>query len=154
MHELRKAVKLKPLQGALLHTAMTDPARFAREHPDTKAFVEARQAPIALVINIESQAAIDNMEAMLAVPGVDAVLVQSVLVRVFYPLGITVLHICPQVFLGTSLCTLHPVLSMLSSHSVYSLSSSLSQSSASYPSYIDGLLTSLLVSHSTYVSIT
>ncbi len=75
VQELRKAVKLKPLQGALLKVAMEDPERFAREHPKTKAFIEARQKHIALVINIESKAAIENMEKMLAVPGVDAVLV-------------------------------------------------------------------------------
>ena len=75
VQELRKAVKLKPLQGALLRTAMEEPERFAREHGQTKAFIEGRQNPCALVINVESQAAIDNLEKMLAVPGVDAVLV-------------------------------------------------------------------------------
>merc|ERR1711953_1477333 len=54
---------------------MEEPERFAQEHPKTKAFVEERQSPIALVINVESKAAMDNMEAMLAVPGVDGVLV-------------------------------------------------------------------------------
>jgi len=73
--ELRKAVKLKPLQGKLLRTAMTDPERFAREHAQTRAFIDRRQQPCALVINVESQAAIDNLDSMLAVPGVDAVLV-------------------------------------------------------------------------------
>ena len=77
VQELRTAIKLKPLQGAVLKLAMTDPERFAREYPKTKAFIEERQSSIALVVNIESQAAIDNMEAMLAVPGVDAVLVSA-----------------------------------------------------------------------------
>ena len=75
VQELRSGVKLKPLQGELLRTAIDDPESFARSHPQTKALVETRQSSCALVINVESQAAIDNLEAMLAVPGVDAVLV-------------------------------------------------------------------------------
>ena len=75
VQELRKAVKLKPLQGELLRVAMSEPERFAREHPKTKAFVDRKQQPCALVINVESQVAIDNLDAMLSVPGVDAILV-------------------------------------------------------------------------------
>ena len=75
VHELRKGVKLKPLQGELLRTAMEAPEKFARSHARTKAYIEARQSSCALVVNVESQAAIDNLEAILAVPGVDAVLV-------------------------------------------------------------------------------
>lgn len=75
VQELRKACKLKPLQGERLRQAMEDPVRFAAEFPDTDAFVKSRGDRIALVINVESQRAIDNLEAMLAVPGVDAILV-------------------------------------------------------------------------------
>ena len=75
VQELRKAVKLKPLQGELLRVALNEPERFELEHGATKAFIDGRQKACALVINVESQAAIDNLDAMLAVPGVDAVLV-------------------------------------------------------------------------------
>ena len=55
VQELRTAIKLKPLQGAMLNMALTEPERFAREYPKTKAFIEERQSSIALVVNIESQ---------------------------------------------------------------------------------------------------
>lgn len=73
--ELRRAVKLKPLQGELLELAMEEPERFEREHPKTAAFVKERNAHVALVLNIESRAAIRDLEKLLAVPGVDSVLV-------------------------------------------------------------------------------
>lgn len=73
--ELRRAVKLKPLQGELLELAMEEPERFEREHPKTAAFVKERNAHVALVLNIESRAAIRDLERLLAVPGVDSVLV-------------------------------------------------------------------------------
>merc|ERR1712222_145191 len=52
-----------------------NPELFEKEHAATAKEVKARNAPLALVLNIESQAAIDNLDAMLAVPGVDSVLV-------------------------------------------------------------------------------
>lgn len=73
--ELRRAVKLKPLQGELLELAMDEPERFAREHPRTAALVAERNASTALVLNIESRPAINNLDALLGVPGVDAVLI-------------------------------------------------------------------------------
>jgi 2-keto-3-deoxy-L-rhamnonate aldolase RhmA len=73
--ELRSAVKLKPLQGALLQRALTDEAGFRQSHPATAKRVDANNAECALVVNIESQAAIDALDALLAVPGVDCLLV-------------------------------------------------------------------------------
>eukprot|EP00966_Prymnesium_polylepis_P021330 490519-Prymnesium_polylepis.1 len=73
--ELRRAVKLRPLQGERLELAMRQPEQFAEESPRTAAFIAERNAPLALVLNIESGAAIRNLEALLAVPGVDGVLV-------------------------------------------------------------------------------
>lgn len=45
------------------------------EHDATMAAVAKQNAPLALVLNIESQAAIDNLDALLAVPGVDGLLI-------------------------------------------------------------------------------
>ena len=73
--ELRSAVKLKPLQGVVLKSALEDPDGFARSHPVTAAKVHAQNKEVALVLNIESQAAIDNLDNMLKVPGVDCLLV-------------------------------------------------------------------------------
>eukprot|EP00746_Dinoflagellata_sp_MGD_P027732 gnl/MRDRNA2_/MRDRNA2_165477_c0_seq1.p1 gnl/MRDRNA2_/MRDRNA2_165477_c0~~gnl/MRDRNA2_/MRDRNA2_165477_c0_seq1.p1 ORF type:complete len:277 (-),score=60.59 gnl/MRDRNA2_/MRDRNA2_165477_c0_seq1:6-836(-) len=73
--ELKRAVKLKPLQGELLKKAIDDPERFEKEHVKTANEVAKRNAPFALVINVESKPAIENLEKMLSVPGVDAVLV-------------------------------------------------------------------------------
>jgi 2-keto-3-deoxy-L-rhamnonate aldolase RhmA len=75
VEELRSAVKLRPLQGALLHKALSSPAALARSHPKTARRVREQNAELALVVNIESQAAIDNLDAILAVPGVDCLLV-------------------------------------------------------------------------------
>ena len=48
VQELRKAVKLKPLQGELLRTAIEEPEQFAREHQRTKEFIEGRQYTFGL----------------------------------------------------------------------------------------------------------
>lgn len=73
--ELKSAVKLKPIQGALLRQALDDPKKFAVEHEKTAQELAKRNAPTALVVNIESRAAIDNLDNLLGVPGVDAILV-------------------------------------------------------------------------------
>lgn len=73
--ELRRAVRLRPLQGELLELAVEEPERFERDHPKTAAFVKERNAHVALVLNIESRAAIRDLDKLLAVPGVDSVLV-------------------------------------------------------------------------------
>ena len=72
--ELRRGVKMKPLQGAVLDDAERDPAAFAAKLPRTAEFLK-RNENVAVVVNVESRRAIDNLDAMLAVPGVDAVLV-------------------------------------------------------------------------------
>merc|ERR1712039_260583 len=66
---------MRPLQGALLKKALDNPELFETEHAATAREIKTRNAPLALVLNIESQAAIDNLDEMLAVPGVDSVLV-------------------------------------------------------------------------------
>jgi len=75
VHDLRRAVKMKPLQGELLELAMSDPAKFEEENPKTAAFIKERNAHVALVLNIESRAAIRDLDKLLAVPGVDGVLI-------------------------------------------------------------------------------
>mmetsp|Transcript_72668 Transcript_72668/g.133089 ORF Transcript_72668/g.133089 Transcript_72668/m.133089 type:complete len:270 (-) Transcript_72668:29-838(-) len=73
--ELKSAVKLKPLQGALMRMALAEPELFKTEHPRTAEEVSRRNSATALVINVESKTALANLEKMLAVPGVDSVLV-------------------------------------------------------------------------------
>ena len=73
--ELRKAVKLKPLQGEILSLALDKPDVFVKEKPHTASYLAQKNSSIALVINGESQRAIDNLDEMLGVPGVDAVLI-------------------------------------------------------------------------------
>jgi len=73
--ELKSAVKLKPIQGELLRKALDDPKQFEIDHERTAKELAKRNAPMALVLNIESQAAIDNLDNLLAVPGVDAILI-------------------------------------------------------------------------------
>ena len=52
--ELRKGVKLRPLQGKVLHAMLDD--TLTPEHAKTAAAVAAQNAPLAMVLNIESQA--------------------------------------------------------------------------------------------------
>lgn len=73
--ELKSAVKLKPIQGEMLRKALDDPKQFEIDHEKTAKELAKRNAPTALVVNIESQAAIDNLDQLLAVPGVDAILI-------------------------------------------------------------------------------
>lgn len=75
LKELRRAVKLKPLQGELLELAMEDYEKFKKENPKTAAMLEERNGNKALVLNIESRAAIRDLDKLLAVPGVDSVLI-------------------------------------------------------------------------------
>lgn len=69
---LRGAVKLRPLQGARLDAALRDPATL---EPALVAYQQAHYADNLLVINLESRPALDNLDALLAVPDLDAVLI-------------------------------------------------------------------------------
>lgn len=73
--ELKSAVKLKPLQGSLLRKALDDPKQFEADHATTAQELAQRNNSKALVINIESRPAIENLDKLLAVPGIDSVLV-------------------------------------------------------------------------------
>jgi len=70
---LRGAVKLRPFKGKRLEEALNGDKI---EGDEISEYIKNKGAEKALVLNIESQAAIDNLEAMLAPElGVDAVLI-------------------------------------------------------------------------------
>lgn len=69
---LHGAVKLRPIKGAKLDAMLAGRARF---EPALTEYQKAHSAENILVINVESRPAIDNLDALLAVDGVDAVLI-------------------------------------------------------------------------------
>jgi len=70
--DLVAAVKLRPLKGAIRQRAAVERATL----PDAlRAYVANYSASRSVIVNIESTPALENLEAILAVPGVDAVLV-------------------------------------------------------------------------------
>ena len=69
---LRGAVKLRPIKGARLESVLAGRAHF---EPELTAYQQAHYGENILMINIESRPAMENMEALLAVEGIDAVLV-------------------------------------------------------------------------------
>lgn len=72
VRQLVGAVKLRPLKGRLGQTAITDPEKLA---PQLRAYLDAFSSGNILVVNIESVPAIENLDEILAVPGLDAVLI-------------------------------------------------------------------------------
>lgn len=68
---LRGATKLRPLKGARLEQALAGHSL----DPGLEAYISRRTADNILILNIESVPAIDALDAILDVPGVDAVLV-------------------------------------------------------------------------------
>lgn len=69
---LHGAVKLRPLKGARLDRIL----RGAEQpEPELAAYQRAHSGENILVINVESRPALDNLDALLAVDGVDAVLI-------------------------------------------------------------------------------
>lgn len=66
------AVKLRPLKGGRLDEALRNRAAL---EPAVSAYLDARNADRILTINIESRPALENLDALLAVDGLDAVLV-------------------------------------------------------------------------------
>ncbi|MBI5768627.1 MAG: aldolase [Verrucomicrobia bacterium] len=69
---LRGAVKLRPIKGAKLQAALegTTPLE-----PTLVDYQRTRAAENVLIINIESRPALENLDALLAVEGVDAALI-------------------------------------------------------------------------------
>lgn len=72
VQELRGAVKLRPLKGERLQAALRDDSSL---DPEVVRYLGDRNADKLLIVNIESQPALDRLDAILAVPGVDALLV-------------------------------------------------------------------------------
>ena len=70
VRKLSGAVKLRPVKGAVLEGTVSGASRLPG---DTADYVAARNAGNVLVINIESTPALANLDAILSVPGVDAV---------------------------------------------------------------------------------
>ena len=69
--ELRGAVKLGPLKGRLLRDALRDPSTLPEQ---TASFIKQRNTGRLLLINIESIPALEALDNLLAVPGLDALL--------------------------------------------------------------------------------
>lgn len=68
VRKLRGAVKLRPVKGAVLDAALN-----GGDLPgETPAYVEGRNQNV-LMVNIESTPALENLDEILSVPGVDAV---------------------------------------------------------------------------------
>lgn len=66
------AVKYRPLKGAALTTAL-ETGRFP--NPETRAYLDAYNPDANLIIMIESPAGVENLPALLAIGGVDAVMI-------------------------------------------------------------------------------
>jgi 2-keto-3-deoxy-L-rhamnonate aldolase RhmA len=66
------ATRWRPLKGRRLEQALADPRGV---EPKLRDYLEQRNQDYLLILNIESVPAIENLGAMLDVPGVDAVLV-------------------------------------------------------------------------------
>ncbi|HEY8599875.1 MAG TPA: aldolase/citrate lyase family protein [Thermomicrobiales bacterium] len=66
------AARLRPLKGAL-HDQIRDGKATLNEQ--TKAYLDRRNADSVIIIGIESQAAIDNLEDILKVDGIDAIFI-------------------------------------------------------------------------------
>ena len=69
---LTGATRWRPLKGKRLETALADPSEL---EPELRRYVEQRNAASTLIVNIESVPAMDQLDAIVAVPGLDAVLI-------------------------------------------------------------------------------
>jgi len=69
---LAGATKFRPLKGARLEAALENPATL---EPELRAYINERCADNVLVVNTESGPSVDNLDEILSVPGLDAVLV-------------------------------------------------------------------------------
>lgn len=66
------AVKFRPIKGARLAELLREPGK---AEPELATYQAKGGAGNALVINVESRPALENLDQLLAVPGVDAVLI-------------------------------------------------------------------------------
>lgn len=72
VRELAGAARWRPLKGHRLQQALRDPNSL---EPELREYLEQRNADTLLIVNIESVPAIENLDEILAVPGLDAVLI-------------------------------------------------------------------------------
>ncbi|MFP6887387.1 MAG: aldolase/citrate lyase family protein [Opitutales bacterium] len=72
VRELVGAVKLRPLKGKLAEAALREPDTVK---PQLRDYLDNFSSGNVLVVNIESVPAIENLDAILGVPGLDAVLI-------------------------------------------------------------------------------
>ncbi|TFH50387.1 MAG: aldolase [Bacteroidia bacterium] len=72
VQQLRGAVKTRPIKGMKLRNYLEGKRPF---EPDLAEYIERNNENHVLIVNIESQAAIDNLDQILSVPGLDAVLI-------------------------------------------------------------------------------
>ncbi|MBM3833828.1 MAG: aldolase [Verrucomicrobia bacterium] len=66
------AVRWRPLKGQRLQDALADPNSL---EPELRQYLETRNQDLLLIANIESVPAIEKLDEMLSVPGLDAVLI-------------------------------------------------------------------------------
>jgi 4-hydroxy-2-oxoheptanedioate aldolase len=69
---LRGAVKLRPLKGERLERYLRGTEKL---EPKLASYIEARNANNLLIINVDSRPALERLDELLAVPGVDAVFI-------------------------------------------------------------------------------
>ena len=72
VNRLRGAVKARPIKGRKLTHYLEGVKPF---EPELDAYIEKNNQNHVLIVNIESQEAIDNLEEIVRVPGLDAVLI-------------------------------------------------------------------------------
>jgi 4-hydroxy-2-oxoheptanedioate aldolase len=66
------AARWRPLKGRRLEQALDDPSSL---EPELRSYLEKRNADVICIANIESVAAIENLEQIVRVSGLDAVLI-------------------------------------------------------------------------------
>src|SRR6266852_80559 len=69
---LAGAARWRPLKGRRLQEALRDPGTL---QPELRNYLEARNEDTILILNIESVPAIENLDNILTVPGIDSVLI-------------------------------------------------------------------------------
>jgi 4-hydroxy-2-oxoheptanedioate aldolase len=72
VRDLVGATRLRPLKGKRLQAALDDPNSM---EPELRTYLEQRNANTLLILNIESVPAVDNLDNILSVNGVDSVLI-------------------------------------------------------------------------------
>lgn len=69
---LTGAARYRPLKGKRLQQALQDPQTV---EPELRSYLEKRNGDTIVIVNIESVPAIENLDAILSVPGLDSVLI-------------------------------------------------------------------------------